>query len=194
MNAWINLFVMMLSTLLFLLFYIRSVSPATLETVMGEKAYAYCGWQRVIAIAFEVIVVINYFVYASLPVQIPLPHTFPWARWISYVIAAVITVPSMGLMVKGMIDAGSEAIRPAKENPMYGGIYEQLRHPQALGEVLVWLVLAFALHSPFLAIFSLFHFPIFAMMCFAEEQDLLVRFGDKYVDYMQRVGWFGRKK
>jgi hypothetical protein len=43
MNAWINLFVMVMSTLLFLLFYIRSVSPATLEKVMGENAYAIVG-------------------------------------------------------------------------------------------------------------------------------------------------------
>jgi protein-S-isoprenylcysteine O-methyltransferase Ste14 len=148
----------------------------------------------VIAIAFEVVVVINSFVYYFLPVQFPLPAKFPWPWWISFVVALVIAVPSVGLMIKGMIDAGSESVRPAKENPMYGGIYQKLRHPQALGEVFVWLVLAFALHSPFLVLFSLIYFPIFVMMCFAEEQDLLWRFGQDYADYMQQVGWFGRRE
>lgn len=194
MNAWINLFILVISSLLFLLFYIRSVSPATLEKVMGEKAYTYCGRQRVIAIIFELITVVNYVVYFFLPVQFPLPQKFPWSWWVSVIIAVVIAVPSVCLMVKGMIDAGSEAIRPEKDNPMYSGIYQRFRHPQALGEVFVWLWIAFLLHSPFLVLFSLLCFPVFAMMCFAEEQDLLWRFGDDYADYMKRVRWFGRKK
>ena len=33
-----------------------------------------------------------------------------------------------------MKDAGSESLHPSKETVMYGGIYNYIRHPQALGE------------------------------------------------------------
>jgi protein-S-isoprenylcysteine O-methyltransferase Ste14 len=194
MNAWINLFVLVMSSLLFLLFYIRSVRPATLEKVMGEKAYDYCGKMRVIAVVFEAITGISYMVYYFLPVQFPLPQKFPWPWWISIVIAVVIVVPTSWLMLKGLMDAGSEAIRPRKENVMYGGIYEKMRHPQALGEMFAWMAIGFGLHSPFLVLFSFVYFPIFVIMCFAEEQDLLWRFGEGYAEYMKQVGMFGRKK
>ena len=104
--------------------------------------------------------------------------------------AAVIGIPSMLLMVIGMRDAGEEAVRPKKEHSMYGGIYEKIRHPQAAGEVFAWLAIALLLHSPFLAVFSLIYFPIFLIMCFAEEQDLLWRYGDAYAEYCKKTGAF----
>lgn len=187
MLAWINLFVLVLSIFCYVLFYVRSVSPATLEKLMGEKAYDYCAKQRVIAIVFMVITLGSTILYTNLPVENPLPNRYPWPLWVSLVIAAVISLPALWLMGKGMLDAGSEAIRPAKENPMYGGIYEHLRHPQAMGEVLLWFAIAFICHSPFLAVLSLVQVPVFFLLCFAEEQDLLVRFGDDYAQYIQRV-------
>ena len=73
---------------------------------------------------------------------------------------------------------------------MYGGIYEKIRHPQALGELPFWWVIAFLLHSPFLVLYSLVWIPIFVLMCLAEEQDLLLRYGEAYEEYMQRTGRF----
>jgi protein-S-isoprenylcysteine O-methyltransferase Ste14 len=73
---------------------------------------------------------------------------------------------------------------------MYGGIHAKLRHPQAAGEVFLWLVMALMLNSPFLAVYSLLLFPIFLVMCLAEEKDLLLRFGTPYAEYMRTTGAF----
>jgi len=91
-------------------------------------------------------------------------------------------------MIVGMKDAGEEAVRPRKEHAMFGGIYAKLRHPQAAGEVFIWLVIAFLLNSPFLAVYSLLFIPIFLVMCLAEEKDLLLRFGAPYAEYMRTTG------
>lgn len=190
MIAWINFAILIFATLLFLYYYVLSVSPATREKIFGAGAYARCGQDRAIAIGFEMITVVNYVVYFFYPLATPLPDKFPWDWWISIVIAVAIGIPSIWLMAVGMKDAGEEAIRPKKEHSMYGGIYAKIRHPQALGEVFIWLAIAFLLNSPFLALFSFVYFPIFLLMCFAEEQDLLWRYGDAYAEYCKRTGAF----
>ncbi len=40
------------------------------------------------------------------------------------------------------------------------------------------------------AVFSLVYFPIFLVLCFAEEQDLLWRYGEAYAGYCRRTGAF----
>lgn len=77
---------------------------------------------------------------------------------------------------------------------MYSGIYTKIRHPQAVGEVFLFLVIAFLLHSPFLTLFSLIFFPVFVILCYAEEQDLLLRYGDAYADYCKSSGAFWPKR
>ena len=194
MIAWINFTVLIFASLLFLLYYVRSVSPATREKLLGLEAYAQCGRDRAIAIVFETITVINYAIYFFYPISTPLPDKFPWGWWISVVIAIAIGIPAMWLMAVGLKDAGEEAVRPKKEHKMYGGIYSKIRHPQAAGEVFVWLAIAFVLNSPFLVLFSFIYFPIFIMLCFAEEQDLLWRFGDDYAEYCKNTGAFWPKR
>lgn len=190
MIAWINFAVMLFASLLFLYFYVRSVSPATLEKVLGPRAYARCGRDRIIASVFEFVIAANYVVYYFYPLPVPLPERFPWDWWVSALIALAIAVPAGLLMAVGVRDAGEETLRPKKEHTLYGGIYAKLRHPQAVGEVFLWWVIAFLVHSPFLALFSFVYIPIFIMMCFAEEQDLLWRYGDTYADYCRRTGAF----
>jgi protein-S-isoprenylcysteine O-methyltransferase Ste14 len=77
---------------------------------------------------------------------------------------------------------------------MYGGIYAKLRHPQAAGEVFIWLVMALMLNSPFLAVYSLLFVPIFLVMCLAEEKDLLLRFGTPYAEYIRTTGAYFPKR
>jgi protein-S-isoprenylcysteine O-methyltransferase Ste14 len=190
MTAWINFTVLIFASLLLLLYYIRSVSPATREKALGERAYARCGRDRIISFVFELIIMIDYVVYFFYPLSTPLPEKFPWAWWVSGLIAAVIAIPSGIVLAIGWRDAGEEALRPKKEQVMFGGIYARLRHPQAVGEVAFWWVIAFLLHSPFLALFSFVYIPIFIMMCFAEEQDLLWRYGNAYAEYRRRTGAF----
>jgi protein-S-isoprenylcysteine O-methyltransferase Ste14 len=190
MIAWINFSVLLVSTLLFLLFYVRSAMPAGREKIIGPKAYGLCFYDRLVSGGFEAVITANYILYFFYPLPTPLPNTFPWAWWVSLVIALIIGVPATALMVAGLRDAGEEAMRPKQEHVMYGGIYARLRHPQAAGEVFLFPVLAILLHSPFLTLFSLIFFPIFILLCYAEEQDLLLRYGDAYAEYCKRTGAF----
>lgn len=194
MIAWINFSIVIFSSLLMLYFYIRSASPATAEKVAGSTAYARCTRDRIIASIFETVILVNCIVYYFYPLPVPLPERFPWSWWISILIAIVICIPAAALMFKGMRDAGEETLRPKKEHVMYQGIYKKIRHPQALGEYFVWWVIAFLLNSPFLFLLSFIYIPIFIMMCFAEEQDLIWRYGDSYVEYMKNTPAFFPKK
>ncbi|MFZ5856526.1 MAG: methyltransferase family protein [Chloroflexota bacterium] len=194
MIAWVNLAVLVFASLFFLYYYVLSVSPAALEKVIGAQAYRKCGRFRVIAALFETVSAACYIAYRFFPVSSPLLEHFPWDWWISALLAALIGLPSLALMFIGMRDAGSETMTPKKEHGMYGGIYKKIRHPQAVGEVFAWLWIALLLDSPFLAVFSLAYFPIFLVMCHAEEQDLLLRFGDAYADYMRNTGAFIPKR
>jgi protein-S-isoprenylcysteine O-methyltransferase Ste14 len=190
MIAWINVAVMIGSSLLLLYYYVRSASPATLEKVLGPRAYGRCARDRIIAGVFEFIAAAGYVVYFFFPLPVQLPRGFPWPWWVSVLIAVAIGAPSATLMGVGIKDAGEETMRPKKEHVMYGGIYARMRHPQAVGEAALWWVIAFFLNSPFLAVFSFVYIPIFMIMCFAEEQDLMWRYGDSYAEYRRRVGVF----
>lgn len=194
MLAWINFAVLLIASLLFLLFYVRSVSPAGREKVIGPRAYQQCFYDRLVAGTLEFIITANFVLYYFYPLPTPLPDKFPWSWWVSLTIAALIGIPATILMVFGLRDAGEEAMRPKAEHTMYTGIYTKLRHPQAVGEVFLFLVMGLLLHSPFLTLFSLIYFPIFIIMCYAEEQDLLLRYGQAYAAYCQRTGAFLPKR
>ena len=165
MIAWINLIVLILSTLLTWYFYIKSTGPAALEKKIGVVAYKKCTRYRLLASLFITVACINYVVYFFYPLPLPLPQTFPWSWWISGVIAAVIAIPSGYLWIRGMLDAGEETMVVKKDHTMYKGIYEKIRHPQAIGELPFWWVMAFLLHSPFLVLYSFLWAPIFLVMC-----------------------------
>jgi protein-S-isoprenylcysteine O-methyltransferase Ste14 len=186
---WINFGTLLISTLLMFYFYMRSASPAQLEKKIGDIAYERCGRYRIIASVFELIVIGTYVVYYYYPLPISIPRTFPWPYWISFLIAVIIAIPSGYVMLRGVIDSGEESLIPKKKHRLYGGIYKKIRHPQAMGELPLWWALAFFLNSPFLALYSIVWIPIFLAMVFAEEKDLLIRYGDKYEDYRKRTGF-----
>lgn len=194
MIAWTNFAVLLFSSLFFLYFYVRSVSPAGREMVVGPRAYEMCRTDRLIAMGFELVTTVNYVVYFFFPLPLRLPRQFPWSWWVSILIALAIGIPAITVMVRGMREAGEEALSPQRGQKLFGGIYNRIRHPQAVGEVFLWFVIAFLLHSPFLVLFSFFYFPIFLILCWAEEQDLLLRFGDSYAEYCRRTGAFFPKR
>ncbi|MFB0516858.1 MAG: isoprenylcysteine carboxylmethyltransferase family protein [Candidatus Neomarinimicrobiota bacterium] len=190
MVAWINALVLVIATKLFLYFYVRSVGPAALERRVGERAWRRCMWYRVIAGGFEFVIMVNYVLYVFYPLPIGLPERFPWPWWGSVIIAAAVGIPAGWLMYRGLSDAGEESLAPKRAHPMFGGIYQRMRHPQATGEMPLFWALAFALHSPFLVLWSFVYLPVFIVMCRAEERDLLLRYGQAYEDYRHRVGVF----
>lgn len=194
MIAWINFAILIVSALLCLYFYVKSAGPAALERKIGGDAYAKCTRYRMFSAIFMTIAGVNYVVYYFYPLPISLPRTFPWSWWVSALIAVVIAIPSGYLWWRGMKDAGEETMFVKKEHTLYGGIYEKIRHPQAVGELPYWWVFAFLLHSPFLVLFSFIWVPIFAIMCWAEEQDLVLRYGEAYEAYRLRTGAFFPKR
>jgi protein-S-isoprenylcysteine O-methyltransferase Ste14 len=177
-----------------LYFYVLSARPAAQEKVIGPRAYQRCFYYRLIASGFELVITANYILYYFFPLTTPLHDRFPWPWWISLVIAALIGTPATILMLVGVRDAGEEAIRPKKEHSMYSGIYTKIRHPQAVGEVFLFAVIGLLLHSPFLTLFSLIYFPILILMCYAEEQDLMLRYGDSYTEYCKHTSAFWPKR
>ena len=190
MIEWINLIVLIVSTVLMAFFYIRSIGPAKLEQKKGVIAYKRCGNYRIIASIFELIVVINYVIYFFHPLPIPIPQFFIWDYWISFILSIVILIPCLYIMLKGVKDAGRESLFPDKKHTLYAGIYEKIRHPQALGEVFIWWGVALLLNLPFLFLYSIVWFPLFYWFCKAEEKDLLIRYGEAFLEYKKKTGMF----
>ena len=77
---------------------------------------------------------------------------------------------------------------------MYGGIYNKIRHPQSLGEVWVAHILALVLNSTFLFLFAFVWIPVFYWMTVVEERDLILRYGEPYIEYRERVGMYFPKR
>lgn len=175
-------------------FYIKSVAPAKLEEKLGDVAYKKCGIYRVIASFFELIAILNYILYFFFPLPILIAQFFIWDYSISVILSLLILFPCLYIMLKGVKDAGKEALFPDKEHTLYKGIYEKIRHPQALGEVFLWWAAALLLNSPFLFLYSIVWFPIFYWFCKAEEKDLILRYGESYIEYRNRTGMFFPKK
>ena len=194
MISWINFIVLITSSILFTIFYVKSVSPAALESKIGRSAFQKCATYRLVASFFMVVVAANYFLYYWFPLPLPLPAVFPWSWPISVLIAAGIAVPSSYLMIRGVKDAGEETMKPKREHEMYGGIYERIRHPQAVAELALWWAIAFIIHSPFLVLFTLLYIPVWYYFCVAEEKDLLIRYGTVYEEYCKRVGFWIPKR
>jgi len=195
MISWTNFSVMLVSAFLFSCFYIKSVGPAALEKKIGKAAYSRCGKYRLIASVFEIIVVINYIIYFFYPLQVPLLlRVFPWDWWISILAAALIAIPAGYLLIRGLKDAGRESIIPEKKNMLHKGIYRKIRHPQAAGELLLWWVIALLLNSPFLVLLSFIWIPIFYLFCRAEEKDLIIRYGSRYLEYRKNTGFIIPKR
>ena len=194
MIAWINFIILLVATFLTGYLYIKSVQPVALSQKIGEAAWRKSERYRRISIVTMTITVINYIVYYFYPLPLPFPRTFSWPWAVSIAIGLVILIPAMYLLIRGSKDAGEETLKPRPEHKMYGGIYQKMRHPQAVGESVTWLSIAFLLNSPLLALYSLIWLPIYYLMCRAEERDLVLRFGQDYVDYMQRVGFLWSKK
>ena len=160
MIEWINFSVMILSVIFLLYFYVKSVGPKALENKIGEIAYQKCARYRLISSIFMFIYFANYVIYIFYPLSVRLPRTFPWSYWVSFLIAVLIAIPGGYLMYRGVKDAGKETLVPKKEHVLYKGIYQKIRHPQAVGEMPFAWVFSFILNSPFLVLFSFILIPM----------------------------------
>lgn len=188
MFDWINFGSLLLSFFLFSYFYTLSIQPVKREQRKGDRAWSQCMKLRVVASFFELMIVINLILWIWFP--IPLVN---WKLHTNYIIGILIgiliTIPCLIILLKGMRDAGQETIQPSKETPMYGGIYNYIRHPQSLGEFPLFIAIAFIVNSWFLIILMSVYVIIYVpIMIYYEEQDLIKRFGEKYRQYQKRTG------
>ncbi len=187
--AFINFGSLILSFILLGILYTISLQPMTRAEKYGEKAWKQCEIYRSIGGFFELLSVINLILW----IWFPLPIVGEWKIndniWVGIIIGVCILIPCGIIMVKGIIDAGSEALSPSKETEMYGGIYKYIRHPQTLGEFPMFVALGFLFNSWFLvlicSVFIIFYTPI---MIHYEEKDLIKRFGNKYIQYQKTTG------
>lgn len=83
MISWINFTVLISSSILFTIFYVKSVSPAALESIIGRSAFQKCATYRLVASVFMVVAAANYLLYYWFPLPLPLPAVFAWSWPIS---------------------------------------------------------------------------------------------------------------
>lgn len=186
----LNFISLVITPFLYLYYYIKSVKPATLEKEIGLSAYEKSKNYRIIASIFMMIAFLNYIIYFFYPILYRISIKFQWNYIVSLIIGLIIMIPSIYLFIKGMIDAGEETLVPKKSHELYKGIYLKIRHPQALGEFLLWICISFFLNSPFLLMFSVIWLPIHIIMCKQEEKDLLIRYRNSYKEYKNMTGFF----
>lgn len=191
---WVNLLLLIFFTIIALYYYIKSVQPAKLEQEIGEIAYEKCERYRVYASIPFLFFFVSYVLYVFYPLPLPIPNELPWDYSISIILAIIIAIPSFALMGLGVRAAGTETYSPQKEHKMYGGIYNRIRHPQSLGEVWAAHFLGLLLNRTFLFLFAFVWIPIFYYMTVVEERDLILRYGQPYVEYRERVGMYFPKR
>ena len=179
-------------TIFLSIFYIISLQPASLALRIGDKAYKLCGIFRFIAFFFEMLVLTGYiiFIFGDLYV-FPIMQTNVIIIRIIGILVALITLTFMFI---GVGYAGKEASVPQKDSKLYQGIYDYMRHPQTLGEMLSFFGIALILNSWTLFIYSILFIPLFISYTIIEDNDLAVRFGKSYIDYTKRVGIFWKKR
>lgn len=184
---WLNFISLHISALLFAYLGILSTMPVTLEEKHGNQAWSYCKTLRYASFAFAAIMVANTILWVWFPI--------PEIAWIissnpmfGIVVGIIIGLPCFAIMAVAMKDAGTEMSYPVKETTLHGGIYRKIRHPGALGEMPLCVVLALFVNSLFLVLWMTVYVVLFtAINIHYEEEDLVKRFGDEYIEYRKRT-------
>jgi protein-S-isoprenylcysteine O-methyltransferase Ste14 len=185
--AWLNLVSLHVSAFLFVYLYILSAMPVTRAEKRGEKAWKECKWLRILAGFFESVTTADMILWIWFPVP-NLAWSFHPDPLVGRIVAFAIAVPSSAILMKGIKDAGQETMRPSKSTKMFGGIYQQIRHPQTLGEMPLFIAIALFINSLFLTVWATLFVSLGTpILIHYEEKDLLRRFGDAYLEYRRRT-------
>jgi protein-S-isoprenylcysteine O-methyltransferase Ste14 len=185
--AWFNLLSLHVSALLFAYLTTLSVMPVTREEMVGEAAWKECAKLRSISFLFAGIMILNTILWIWFPI--------PELAWIlssnplfGIITGIIIGVPCFIIMMIALRDAGMEMHAPQKETQLHGGIYKKLRHPGAVGEMPLYVVIALFVNSLFLTFWMIAFISIFTPIhLYYEEKDLLKRFGDEYAEYRRNT-------
>jgi len=120
--------------------------------------------------------------FGLLTLQIPLVHLL---------LGIAFVVPGAWFGIKGVTDIGlkeSETHRP--ERVITTGLYSRMRHPQYTGAILSHIGITFILS----AFYSLLVTPLVIfinyILCWKEEKELVIEFGEEYIQYQKSVPMF----
>jgi protein-S-isoprenylcysteine O-methyltransferase Ste14 len=186
--AWINFLILNMVSIVCWWFYIRSVQPYTRANQLGDSAWKIAKRDRFITGILMFVIVINMIVWLWFP--IPALAWLVNPNWlVSIFIGLILACIFTPIWIKGIKDAGKETMEPSPSTELYGGIYNYIRHPQAVGEMPWFVIIPLFLNSLFLVLWSTtMIFIVSPIIIHYEEKDLIERFGDKYRKYQQRTG------
>ena len=188
MPNWINFVLLLFWFAVTFSAYAISARPAAGEARVGAVAYERCRRYRWVATLGSSVMMGHGIAYAFLPLPLPLPVAWPGPWWPYAMAGGLVALAGITLIIRGVRDAGGETFAPGKTTPLFSGIYERMRHPQAFGFLLLWLAMPLLLDCLHLALAALVHLPAWFLMCRIEERDLVKRHGDAYEAYRRRVG------
>ena len=180
---WMNFISLHVCAILFAYLTTLSVMPVTREEERGAQAWEECAKLRNISFVFAGIMILNTIFWFWFPVS-ELAWVLNPDPLFGIIIGAIIGIPCIAILRVAMRDAGEEMGAPQKGISMHGGIYKRIRHPGALGEMPLYIVVALIVNSLFLTIWMIaFVFLFTPIHIYYEEKDLLKRFGEDYAEY-----------
>ena len=186
--SWSNFLILNFVTVFCWYFYILSVQPVTRSDKLGDQAWMMARRFRLITGVLMGVMTVSMILWLWFPIP-----ELAWSVhpiWLfSVIIGIILAIVFTPIWVKGVIDAGKEAMEPSQSTEMFGGIYNYIRHPQTLGEMPWFIIIALFINSLFLTIWALIMIIIVTPIIIQyEERDLIKRFGDKYREYQRSTG------
>jgi protein-S-isoprenylcysteine O-methyltransferase Ste14 len=180
------------SMLWYTVFYILSVSPAQFTRKNGGSAYKMCAILRKAAFAGMFLCMAAEILFFFFPLKMGIPERIigDTIGWIISISCGILEAILATLLIRKVSTVATESFVPDQKNQMFGGIYDKIRHPQAIADVGYWFALAFLFNSLFLLLVAIIWVPINIAIALFEEKDLKVRFGAKYIEYMERTPRF----
>jgi protein-S-isoprenylcysteine O-methyltransferase Ste14 len=186
--AWSNFIILNAVAVFCWYFYILSVQPVTRSEKFDDKAWVMAKRHRLITGALMGVMTVNMVLWLWFPIPILAWPVHPlWL--VSILIGLIIALLTTPIWIKGVKDAGKEAMVPSQSTELFGGIYNHIRHPQMVGEMPWFVIIALFINSLFLTIWAIIMIIIVTpIVIHYEEKDLIKRFGDKYREYQKRTG------
>ncbi|OHD08012.1 MAG: hypothetical protein A2086_02075 [Spirochaetes bacterium GWD1_27_9] len=181
-----------ITMLWYTVFYILSVGPAQLEKKIGERSYKVCAILRKISFVGMALSMIGEILYFFFPMNIGIKERIMDGvlGWVISILIGLLLCLFATLIIVKVSKIAKDSFVPQKSNEMFGGIYNKIRHPQAIADVTYWFALAFLLNSLFLLLIAILWIPLNLIIVVFEERDLKIRYGSAYLDYMSRTGRF----
>lgn len=186
--AWINFIILNFVAVFCWYFYILSVQPVTRSEKYGDQAWTMAKRHRLITGILMGVMTVNIVLWLWFPIpELAWPVHPIW--FLSILVGIILAIIFTPIVIKGAIDAGKEAMEPSQSTKMFGGIYNYIRHPQTVGEMPWFVIIALFINSLFLTIWTFIMIIIVTpIVIHYEEKDLIKRFGDKYREYQKRTG------